>query len=257
MFNLKSHATTEIDDQTLLQYELNAFDIHHKGTYYEIRIGDDTLQLPSLKDCTQSLSESIKEVKSHLRNSWENLARIADRISKSKGTNTGRIANLLFLNLVNKTYILTDLFTELTAEKTALEALLNSDIANADDYLVDMFNSESVSIKALHKLVMEEMYRLKIIKQYMKMTKIAQISGPWANLDLPMGERMWKFDSSEEEYFDNRQKSRREQTRYNPESQEGTNGFYFVFVDHNRDPYRWDQREEEGIYPSHSNLSIP
>jgi hypothetical protein len=258
VFNLKSYSNTELDDQTLLQYELNAFDIHHKGSHYSIRIGDDTLDLPSLRDCAQTLTESISEVRSHLRNSWENLSNIATRISKSKGHNSGRLSNLLFLNIVNKTYILADLFSELSEEKRSLEELLNSDIASADDYLIDMFNTEGVSIKALHKLIMEEMYRLQIIKQYMIMTKTAQISGPWANLDMPMGERMWKFDegSEETEYLNNRQKSRREQTRYNPESQEGTNGFYFVFQDRNRDPYLFTDREDESPYPSHTNLSI-
>jgi hypothetical protein len=90
----------------------------------------------------------------------------------------------------------------------------------------------------------------------MKIRKTAQISGPWANLDLPMKERVWEWDSDgESEYFENRTKARREQTRYNPEYDK--QGFFYVWQDFTRDPYSFEDFKKDSPYKSRHQIAIP
>jgi len=107
----------------------------------------------------------------------------------------------------------------------------------------------------MHRLIMSEIYRCLLIDRYLKITKQAQISGPWANLDVPMQERKWEWDDTEEEYFRDRQTSRREQIRYNPENATSS-GFFFVWVDKNRDPYKFEDMATDSPYKSRATMTI-
>lgn len=254
MFNLKCHKN--IDDSELIRLELEAFNIRQHPNGYCLRVGDEDIVLPTLQSCISTIDSAIKELIEHAWDSWKDLTTLGQRIMKGGGSNSGSIDNLIFLNSIRKLYVLCDRFTDLQKHKHTIEHLLDSDIESADDHLIRHFNQEYITIQSLHHLIMDELYRKQLIKKFMIMTKQAQISGPWANLDLPMGERMWEWDSGEEEYFDNRAKSRRSQVRYNPEDAT-SNGFFYVWQDLRRDPYRFEDREEEGVYPSRHTLSIP
>jgi len=109
---------------------------------------------------------------------------------------------------------------------------------------------------------MTELYRLKVLDKYRSMEKIASmklagIPGPWANLDLPMKERVWEWNSDEDEFFANREKSRKEQIRYNPEEAENTNGMFYVWQDLTRSPYSYYNRTTESPYKSRLLISQP
>lgn len=103
---------------------------------------------------------------------------------------------------------------------------------------------------------MREIYRLKLIDRLLNIQnptrqKEAQVSGPWANLDLPIEERMWEFEGEDEEYFETRKKIRREQTRYNPEY---VNGFYYKWDDITRDPFSY--YDKDSPYKTRSYMGI-
>jgi hypothetical protein len=133
--------------------------------------------------------------------------------------------------------------------------LLSLDIQEIDTDLIKEFNTTYLRIRIIHRLIIREIYKKKLIHRYSKIIKLAQsVSGPWANLDLPEEERMWSFDE-DEEYFEERSKAKRKQTRYNPEYDE--DGFFFKWVDWNRSPYSFDDRQDESPYPSRSLLTIP
>lgn len=254
MFNLKSHKNT--DDLELLRIELRAFNVINDAGGYRIKIGDESLILPNLKECFTALQSATKELTEHISNSWQELDKIAKRIIQRQGQNSGSLDNLLFLNAVQKSFQLTSVFPQLDYVQQTLYHLLDTDIQEMDDHLIRHFNTEYLEVQSLHRLIMDELYRQKLIKRMMTLTKQAQISGPWANLDLPMKERVWEWDEGEEEYFDSRQKSRREQVRYNPEN--GTkSGFYYVWQDLNIGPYKWEDKEDEQPYQSRHTMTIP
>jgi hypothetical protein len=254
MFNLKSH--NSIDEIDLLRAELRIFDIIKSADGYDIQIGDEVVTAPTLPDCHKALDQGIKELKEHLYELWSDLADTSDKITQDSGQNSGGLDNLLFLSSVRKSLRLAIFFSELESLIGILRRMLDTDIASSDDRLIRHFNEDWIRIQCLHRLIMTELYRKKLICHLMQITKQAQISGPWANLDLPMKERVWEWDDGEEEYFDNRRRSRREQIRYNPEDATKT-GFYYVWQDLTRDPYRFEDMKTDSPYKSRHLLSVP
>ncbi len=254
MFNLKSHKN--IDDVELLRAELKAFEIFKHANGYLIRLGDESVILPNLSSCINALNETTQELLEHLWSTWHDLANLGDRILDREGNNTGTISNLLFLSAVKNSYRLCDQFTDLDEHQKVIRLLLDSDILTADDHLIRHFNQEYISVRCLHRLIMDDLYRKRIIHRFMTFTKQAQISGPWANLDLPIQERVWEWDGAEEEYFGNRTKSRQNQVRYNPEDAT-TSGFYYVWNDLTRDPYLFTDMKTDSPYKSRNTLMQP
>lgn len=255
MFNLKSHKIT--DDTELLKAELRAFDIINSNNGgYHICIGDEVLSASNLSECCQLLNSGISELKQHLLESWHDLQHITKKMLREDGKNSGSLDNLLFLSAVKKSFELSSIFTDLKPISKTIRQLLDTDIASSDDHLIRHFNDDYLRIQCLHRLVMIELYRQHLVSHYMSLTKQAQISGPWANLDLPMEERKWEWDEGEEEYFANRKQSRREQIRYNPENQTKS-GFYYVWQDLNIDPFRFEDMKVDSPYKSRHLLTVP
>ena len=253
MFNLKSHKN--IDDLELLRAELKAFNISRDASGYRVGIGDEHISAKTLQEVTNFINLGIKELIEHISRSWRDLDTLSQRILQGQGQNSGNIDNLLFLNAAQKSFQLISSFTDLQPIQKTLQQLLDTDIIQADDHLIKAFNSEYVSIQALHRLIMNELYRLKIVHKMSQMVKAAQISGPWANLDLPMKERVWEWDEGEDEYFGDRIRARREQIRYNPENATKS-GFYYVWQDLTRDPYLFEDMKKDSPYKSRHSLTI-
>jgi len=252
MFNLKSHNTT--DESDILRYELEKCDIIPTKQGYWVEIGDETLDFSSLQDAKKHILRGIEEIREQLWESWKDLAQLSIRISDEPGHNSGSLNNILFLNASKKSFSLSLLFTDLDFAHDQLLALLDTDIKTVDNYLVKQFNLEYFKIRSMHRLIMSEMYRCMLIDRYL--TKCAQISGPWANLDLPIKERVWDWNEGEDSYFKDRQDSRRNQIRYNPENATSS-GFYFVWNDLTRDPYKFTDMKEQSPYKSRRQLLIP
>lgn len=262
MFNLKKHSNKPVN---LLEAELILFDIKRTSTGYRLIVGDEQLEVSSLQECSKIIEEGISELKEHLWGLWQKLEHLSTVIANNEAGNRESIDNILFLNNVKKSFSLSSQFDDLGTVSSAIKQLLDIDINSVHNNLIVQFNQTFLSVKLLHRLIMIELYRLKVIRQCGKMGKVSgvgvekvgSVSGPWANLDLPTQERVWPWDQAEEEYFSNRQKSRREQVRYNPEEAENTNGVFFVWVDQNRSPYRWTDRQIESPYKSRLLVSQP
>lgn len=256
MFNLRQHNMKPYEGAQLLESELCSFDIvkEDTGTYF-ITIGDEESHASSLDECLDLIKIGIKEIKTHLWEKWQELVDLSEVILQNDGGNKGSIDNLLFLSNIKKTYILSTMFSDLEEISSHIKKLFNIDIADIGDALITRFNHDSLYIRLLHRLIMREIYRTRLIHRYKKMTKQAQISGPWANLDLPMQERVWEWDGAEEEYFGHRDKQKKEQVRYNPEYTK--DGFFYIWQDLSLDPYRFEDREENSPYKSRGLLTVP
>ena len=252
MFNLKNHQTDTESD--LLHLELRMFDIcPHKGQY-EIAVGDEVIHCKTLDECVEHLISAIDELKKHVWEDWQDLKQLADLIVHNDAGNSGDVDNLLYINNVKRSYLFSNRFHELSDVTASVEQLFDIDAADIHQSLIKRFNKKFLIIKMLHHLIMNDIYRVNLIHQYKRLTKRAQISGMWANLDLPMRERVWPYEE-DEEYFAARQKARREQARYNPETNKF--GFYYVWQDLTRDPYRFDQMKTDLPYKSRHLLTIP
>ncbi|MHA2279866.1 MAG: hypothetical protein ACXAC5_03190 [Promethearchaeota archaeon] len=240
----------------MLRIELRAFDIFKSANGYRLKVGDEYITSLGLNGCLHTLDSGIQEIREHMWESWQDIAALSQRMVRQTGKNSGSLDNLLFLNSTKRAFQLSTSFTDLEDVQKALERLMDSDILHADDHLILHFNTECISVQSLHRLIMTELYRKQLITRLMRMTKQAQISGPWANLDLPMKERIWEWDDGEDEYFDSRRKARREQIRYNPEDAT-KNGFYYVWQDLIRDPYRFEDMRKDSPYKSRYLITVP
>lgn len=238
----------------LLKNELKIYHIIPSNGGFKIVLGDETVQAANIQDAIQYIESAIREIKEHIWEAWVDLRQLAIILAQNDGGNEGGLANILFLNSVKKSYLLSSNFTDLKSVSDAIYELLDIDAAEVHPDLISKFNKKYLEIRLLHRLIMNEIYRVQLLRQFSKITKQAQISGPWANLDLPIKERVWEW-SEDEEYFDDRQRARRNQIRYNPEYNQ--EGFYFVWQDYNRDPYSFEDFKKDSPYKSRQQLAIP
>lgn len=256
MFNLSQHAG--ISDTDLLAKEIAIYEIVPETNGYKLGLGDECVHLKSLDECLKHISQGVEEIRDELWEEWKKLASICEDILNEDGKNIGTLDNLVFLNSVKNAFIFSRRFADLKEFSQLLRYLLDIDISDIHNELVAQFNKCYLKIKLMHRLITSERYRSVLIKRYQTVMKTAQISGPWANLDLPMQERMWDYEASDAELFENRRKARREQTRYNPENTK--DGYFYIWQDLTRDPYRYE--EMSGInsnspYKSRHLIAIP
>jgi hypothetical protein len=256
MFNLKAHNTQPgLDEKKLLLSELHSFDILPAGAgSFSIRVGDETVEAASLDECKELIREGIGELKQEIWEQWKDVDNLAELVANNNAGNPGSLDNLYFLANVKKSFMLARKFTELRRVADSIYRLFSIDITDVHPKLVREFNRENLKVRLLHKLIMTELYRIHLISRYQRFVKQAQVSGPWSNLDLPMKERVWEWEEDEEDML-LRQKSRREQVRYNPEFNK--EGFYYVWQDLTRDPYRFEDIKKDSPYKSRHLLTIP
>ena len=255
-FNLKK--ANKIDLTDILREELSIHGVNlQEDGQYRCKIGDEITIATSLLECSNNISEAVNELRESVWDNWKTLAYIAEDILSDSKTNDGSVDNLLFLNSIKKSYLLTKRFSDLSEITDLIYNIFDMDIVDIDPSLVHAFNVQYLKVKLIHSLIMSELYKINIIQRYAKLSKQASnhVSGPWANLDLPMKERVWEWEDGEEEYFDNREKARKEQIRYNPEYNEL--GFYFVWQDLTRDPYRFEDMKKDSPYKSRHQITIP
>jgi len=255
MFNLKDRNQVEFSERHLLRSELSSFNIFPRdGGKYDLSIGDEHFHGLSLQECGAMISEAVAELKQELRGEWDDLASIARIIAQNKDGNPGTLDNVYFLVSVKRAYAISKRFSQLQEVTASIQSLFDVDVSEVNGELIGEFNYAYLKVRLLHKLVMGELYRLKLIEKYSKMVRSAQVSGPWSNLDLPMKERVWEW-SEEEQEEGLREKAKKEQPRYNPEYNK--EGFYFVWQDYSRDPYRFEDRDEDSPYKGRNQLAIP
>lgn len=250
MFNLKNQKNLS----DLLLYELSSFNIQKEDNSYCIKIGDDIKKYSTAQRCIHAIEESIEELKENIFEEWKELQHCCDLISNNKSNNTYSIQNNIFLHYVQYAYNLSSKFKHLESVSSILKLVLDIDISYINNEIIKKFNDTFLKIYAIHILIMKELYRIKILKAYQLIRKESQISGPWVNLDLPMSERMWSY-GEDEEYFDLRTRARKNQPRYNPEYSK--QGFYYVDVDFNREPYDFNDRLVNSPYKGSTYFSIP
>ena len=254
-FNLKQQNVHDGPSEfTILKQELRMFDVNHEPGGF-CKVGDELLRTGSLRETQRHVESAVNELRSHIWEGWKGFTALCEDVAQSASHNVGNIDNLFFLLNVKKMFKLSNAFEELDFVQGALHKLFDIDIMAVDSELVAKFNSTCLEIRMLHYLIMYDKYRLTLIQRCLKLKKQAQISGPWANLDLPMAERVWSYEE-DEEYFADRQKARREQTRYNPEVNPKM-GFFYVWQDLATHPYKFGDMKKDSPYKSRHLLTIP
>ncbi len=253
MFNISKQARKY--DTDYLKHEMRAFGIvDQPDTTYQVNIGDELVNAENIEEVHKHIEEGITELKGVLWEDWQDLSNLAFLMQQNESSNSGSLDNLVFLSSAKNIHLLSTSFSQISEISDTLLNLFNVDIADINEQLISKFNQQCLTIELIHYLIMREQYRVKLIHRSGKMFRHAQISGPWANLDLPMKERVWEY-GEDEEYFDTREKSRKEQTRYNPETNKM--GYYYVWQDLTRDPYLFEDMKTDSPYKSRHLITLP
>jgi len=241
--------TTErnIPKHLLLEIEMEVHGIvsQDDGSYLLDAAGEQ-VSVCSLEECLTICENELDGLKGQVWKEWCMLGHLAEGIvGEPKYNESSCLDNILLLSTVRKSYLLSLLFDELKDITKAIKSVYKADIAHVDECFVRQFNETYMNVKTLHMLILKEMYRCMLIKQFMKMRpKMASISGPWSQLDLPQQERVWEwYAGGDEEYFRQRTKAKQQQTRYRPEN--NLFGFYYVFPEEaSRRPYRFGTKTD-------------
>lgn len=146
--------------------------------------------------------------------------------------------------------------------------MLISDARNAiENEIMEMRKGDSklaarLSRRARHRLTMAK--ALKQLFDKVNSPKVAGlypsgVQGWYANLDIPMFERKFEWREGED-YLTDRDKSIKNQTRYNPEYQKvnfcDDSGFFYIYYEPRNAPYEFLKglNDDESVYPSRSSL---
>ena len=246
-----------IPDNELLKYELDACGVNdNEDGSYSILIGNNEIICADLMKCAEASNNEVNRLKKELFSFWEKLGHITyNIISKPKYNDTQTLTNILFLNNVKKARLLSLAFDDLEEISSVIIKIYQLDISHIDEDLITVFNDLYLSVRSYHLLVMKELYRRKVIYQYMSLTKIATIAGPWSNLTIPQKERVWEWDADgDEEWFNEKEHAKKKQTRYNPEY--NAFGVFYSWDEPRRNPYRAGDKINSP-YPQRDALSIP
>jgi hypothetical protein len=168
------------------------------------------------------------------------------------------VENLLYdYNFSNKELSRRDVYISIKSALDTDYAMFPKDvISSVPDYkmAIDWIYRDACKLSYVNKL-------LKFVslgEEKISMIKVARgISGPWANLDLPMLERVFKWDDIEEEVR-GRDKDLRKQRRYRQGlenyNNDGRVGDGYFWRELRNEPYSWYDRFDDSPYPGRSIL---
>lgn len=148
---------------------------------------------------------------------------------------------------------------------SSLNMALNRDIKSFSKEQIYKFPDYKISIDWLYRRIRRLYYIKKLLTfSLMGKDKISKynikmasgLSGPWANLDLPMQERCFSWDDTEFNKDTTKQKQKQQRYRKGFEEYNGdgrvAEGHYFS--DPRNEPFSWNDRKNSSPYPSRNML---
>jgi len=147
-----------------------------------------------------------------------------------------------------------------------IDNALNQDINSFSHQQIDTLSNYKISIDWIHRLIHLHKYLVSLLKLSCcgkdviskKEIKLARgVSGPWANLDLPMLERVYSFESEDLRGLKGRSRDKKYQRRYqkgldNYNSEGVGEGHYWREL--RNEPFLWSNRKTDSPYPGRNIL---
>lgn len=237
--------------------------------FYGILLKDNICHIhdESGKISQKTIQSIIKELSKKIKKNSDLLYEIFSDISELVSENNPD--NQILDPLSSKLFIFS--LKDLVKFMACFEEFDNTEIKNnvlkALDRDVDSFNSMQIRMLPNYKVCIDWLYRkiciLKYQRNLLSMAKQGKkfvsgiemktargISGPWANLDLPILERVYPY---EEEQLTGRDRDKRRQKRYTRGfanyNNDGRVGEGFYWREPRNEPFLWEDRFTESPYP--------
>lgn len=243
--------------------------------YHGIRLKDGFCQLSTQdgKIVTSTLEKTYLTIQSEIKDNIDLFTNISadtfnliSQVSVPEGVIDEKSIDLFIFSLKDlaKFYDIFDEYSNMQI-KEAVQQCLERDIETFNFDQIKTLPDFKISLDWLHRLISRQYYIGRLIRFAMlgkskvntiKIKTAAGISGPWANLDLPAGERFWSWDD-EDANFRGRDKDIRNQRRYRKGLQnynnDGRVGEGHYWRELRNEPYSWNDREGNDPY-SHRNV---
>jgi len=253
------------DNWTIIQKELLhfGFKLVNNG-HVEFSLQEQKVTKPILEAITH-IEAFIKENSHLLHNLWTDVIKTLLRPEPIASSPDAKITKLFIFSLKELAKLL-DCFEdqEITRYKKVLQASLEKDITEFMPSQMNEIIDTKISIDWVQRVVQRLLYIRSLLKftakgkNHVNNYKTAEgISGPWANLDLPMEERVWSWWEDEND-FRQRDSDIRKQRRYRKGLENYNNdgrvgeGHYWREI--RNEPFSWYNRENDSPYPGRSVL---
>lgn len=201
------------------------------------------------------LASAVDEKKALLKELWVEVVR--NCMSPTAAINAGSDrTGRMFIDAIKHLYTLS-VKRKMPAQQY-FKRLLARDINSFSESFMSKIVDLKIGIDWVTHLVYADKYRMRILRALAKVhpnEKEASVSGPWANLDLPMQERVWSYHD-EGENLEGRDLENQKQQRYQlPDSYNDPYDFEegFYYREERNEPYAWGD-EENNPYPHRNQL---
>lgn len=142
--------------------------------------------------------------------------------------------------------------------KLVIRNQLKRDINCFSESFMTKIIDYKIGLDWVHHLVQSDRYRLRLLAALVashRPKEVTAIQGPWANLDLPMKERVWDYNE-ESGNLEDRDSEKQKQQRYQiPDTYNDPYSFEegFYYREMRNEPYAFDD-EDNNPYPHRNNL---
>ena len=211
-----------------------------------------SLQTASLEETARMVESEIRENQTVCLDLWDEICQTIQ--SQGGGLSIDSGFEKLFIHSLKDLAKLLEAYDGPRFQKFAqiIKLALDADISEFGYQKVSSIVDLKITIDWTHRLISRLSYVRKLLryaaggidKSSQSHIKLASgVSGPWANLDLPMGERMWTW-KDEDENFRGRDMDLRNQRRYQKGlenyNNDGRVGEGHYWRDINLEPSSWE-----------------
>lgn len=230
---------------------------------------DNKLIEISINDIISDINEDIKNYQEIFDALWKNIVYILNN-DNSNNDNINLKNKRLFNNSIKQLKKFLEYFDILDYEiKGINKELFDVNISDFNKPQVDRVSESQISIDLIFRIIDRLFYLCNLLqlsmdgeeeinKKTISIKKVAAIgiSGPWANLDLPMLERCYPFpESSLKGRMKDKQKQRRYEKWIYNYNNGGAVGEGHYWREIRNEPYSWYNREEESPYKHRALLN--
>lgn len=229
---------------------------------------DGSERVSDIRSTVAMLSSEIKENKNLLA---ELLIQIRECLAAHTVEEPVKDSDLIkiFIASIQNIGKFIDMFEQLdgSSVKKAVREALRKDCLSFSNQQMNKICDLQISLHWVHRLICRLRYARKLLLFYTKgdegvtgkELKLARsVSGPWANLDLPMRERAWDWSEEEPNLRDRREDIRRQRRykkgleNYNNDGRVGEGHYWREIAN---EPYSFWDRDHDSPYKTRTMLS--
>ena len=248
----------------LLQKELEYYGVYLiNDIECKFHLGKNKYHTQGIIKTLRQLRVTIKEHQKVLLSLWKDVIKLLEQQQSQTSFPDEKVKKLFIFSLKDLSkFLLMFEGLEDSCYFSAIENALNRDIASFTKEQINNLPDYKISIDWIHRSIQRLLYICKLLsfaatgmKNVSKYNiKTARgISGPWANLDLPMLERTYPFEEAE---MKGRTKDKEKQRRYrkgleNYNEPGVSEGHYWREL--RNEPYAWGDKDNNP-YPHRNTL---